>query len=77
MYKIYSKESTNYFYKITDDSDDSDEMVFESTIEKLFNSPLCSCWNKSEFQNQTSEVNYLFSCNSYEDAYKNYPEYFI
>ena len=74
MYKIYFKKSTNYFYKI---ANDSDKIVFEDTIEKLFDNGLSSSWTIFEIQNKIHKFNYLFSCSSYEDALQNYPEYFI
>ena len=56
----------------------SDNIKFGKTIKELFNDNLCSSRDKKSFSSKTySDTSYLFSCNSYEDAYKNYPEYFI
>ena len=74
MYQIYSNKATTYFYMI---STIDNGVMYDTSIKKLFNTnSIYSAWTNKEVQ-ELEEFEYLFSCDSYEDALQNYPEYFI
>ena len=74
MYQIYSNKATIFFYMI---STIDNGVMYNKSIKKLLNTNnIYSSWTNEEVQ-ELKEFEYLFSCDSYEDALQNYPEHFI
>ncbi|MGD8305312.1 MAG: hypothetical protein PVF17_01540 [Ignavibacteria bacterium] len=73
MYHIYSSKCNDFIYAVYKNS-----VIYDKDIKKLFDDDtMHSAWIRSEIKDKAYGFRYLFSCNSYEDALQNYPEYFI